>query len=415
MDGLHTRRIELGLDRVRGVYERMPQLSCPVITIGGTNGKGSTAAMLESIYRVAGYRTGAYFSPHLVRYNERVQLNGEEATDDALCAAFAEVEGARGDVPLTYFEFGTLVAFLLFSRAHVDVAILEVGLGGRLDVVNIVDADVSVVVSVGTDHKDLLGPDRETIGREKAGIFRTGRPAIIGFDVSESVVQEARRLGAQARLGGRDFRYEDAGSGLRFTGVRGTLDLPYPPLRGAYQLANASCALAAAEALPALALTARDLREGLQAVRLAGRFQTLPGTGARVVLDVAHNREAAQALARTLGEQGVSGRTLGVVGMLRDKPVAEVFEVLRGSIDAWFLASLDDPRGADAAFLDDALHSVGVVAEGLYDDPVSAYEAALERAGPDDRVVVFGSFKTVGAILASRDDRRGGGGGGRVV
>ncbi len=400
---------------MRSVYERMPQLSCPVITVGGTNGKGSTAAMLESIYRAAGYRTGAYFSPHLVRYNERVRLAGEEAADDVLCQAFAEVEEAREGVPLTYFEFGTLVAFLLFSRAGVDIAILEVGLGGRLDVVNIIDADVSVVVSVGTDHKDLLGPDRETIGREKAGIFRAGRPAIIGFDVSESVVQEAHRIGAQARIGGRDFRYEDSGSGLRFSGARGVQDLPYPALRGAYQLANASCALAAAEALPALALAAQDLRVGLQAVRLAGRFQTLPGTGARIVLDVAHNREAAQALARTLGEQRVPGRTLAVVGMLRDKPVAEVFEVLRGSIDTWFLASLDDPRGADAAFLDDALQSVGVVAEGLYDDPVSAYEGALARAGVDDRVVVFGSFKTVGAILASRDDRRGGGGGGRIV
>ncbi len=400
---------------MRGVFERLPRLACPVITIGGTNGKGSTAAMLESIYRAAGYRTGAYFSPHLVRYNERVRLAGEEVADDVLCEAFASVEEARGTVPLTYFEFGTLVAFLLFARARVDLAILEVGLGGRLDVVNIVDADVSVVVSVGTDHKDLLGPDRETIGREKAGIFRAGRPAIIGFDVSESVVQEARRIGAQARIGGQDFRYEDSGSGLRFTGTRGTLDLPYPALRGAYQLANASCALAATEALAALALTARDLREGLQAVRLAGRFQTLPDTGVRTVLDVAHNREAAQALARTLGEQRVPGRTLAVVGMLRDKPVAEVFEVLRDSIDTWFLATLDDPRGADAAFLDDALQSVGVVAEGLYDDPLGAYEAALGRAGPDDRVVVFGSFKTVGAILASRDDRRGGRGGGRVV
>lgn len=401
---------------MRSVYERLPQLSCPVITVGGTNGKGSTAAMLESIYRAAGYRTGAYFSPHLVRYNERVRLAGEEAADDVLCEAFAEVEEARKGVSLTYFEFGTLVAFLLFSRASIDIAILEVGLGGRLDVVNIIDADVSVVVSVGTDHKDLLGPDRETIGREKAGIFRAGRPAIIGFDVSESVAQEAHRIGAQTRIGGRDFRYEDSGSGLRFTGVRGVQDLPYPALRGTYQLANASCALAATEAMPALALTARDLREGLQAVCLAGRFQTLPGTGARIVLDVAHNREAAQALARTLGEQRVPGRTLAVVGMLRDKPVAEVFEVLRGSIDTWFLASLDDdPRGADAAFLDDALQSVGVVAEGLYDDPVGAYKEALARAGADDRVVVFGSFKTVGAILASRDDRRGGGGGGRIV
>lgn len=389
-------------------------MSCPVITVGGTNGKGSTTAILESFYRAAGYRTGAYFSPHLMRYNERVRLNAEEAADEDLCQAFAAVEEARGGTSLTYFEFGTLAALWLFARTGAEVAILEVGLGGRLDAVNIIDADVAVVVSVGTDHKDWLGPDRETIGREKAGIFRAGRPAIIGFDVSRSAVDEAERLGARAVMGGRDFSYEEREHSWHFTSAAGSRDLPYPALCGRYQLANASCALAAAEALPGLALTAQDLRAGLQAVRLAGRFQTLPGPGPRVIVDVAHNVEAAQALARTLREQRAAGRTLAVVGMLKDKPIAEVFEALRGSFDGWFLASLDDPRGADGMFLKDALRGVGITPDGVYGDPVDAYKAALWCAGRDDRIVVFGSFKTVGAILALVQGRRGGGGG-RVV
>ncbi|WP_367184255.1 bifunctional tetrahydrofolate synthase/dihydrofolate synthase [Acidiferrobacter sp.] len=414
IDSLHFRGIDLGLGRVRAVYERMTPLSCPVITVGGTNGKGSTAAILESLYRAAGYRTGAYFSPHLMRYNERVRINAEEATDEALCQAFAAVEEARGTTSLTYFEFGTLAAIWLFTRTGVDIAILEVGLGGRLDAVNIIDADVAVVVSVGTDHKDWLGPDRETIGREKAGIFRGGRPAVVGFDVSDSVWHEARRMGARALIAGRDFRYEARPGAWRFVSGAGTRDLPYPALRGGYQLANASCALAAAEALPGLTLTAQDLRTGLQAVRLAGRFQTLPGPGPRVVLDVAHNAEAARTLAQTLREQRVTGRTLGVVGMLKDKPVGEVFAALRGSFDDWFLASLDDPRGADAALLEGALRGIGLRPRGLYGDPVDAFATAIGCAGPDDRIVVFGSFKTVGAILAHVQGP-GGGGGGRVV
>ncbi len=400
---------------MRAVYEGMTPLSCPVITVGGTNGKGSTSAILESFYRAAGYRTGAYFSPHLIRYNERVRVNAEEVTDEALCQAFAAVEEARGATPLTYFEFGTLAALWLFAHTGVEVAILEVGLGGRLDAVNIVDADVAVVVSVGTDHKDWLGPDRETIGREKAGIFRAGRPAIIGFDVSESVAREAHRMNARAVIARRDFHYEESPWAWRFLSAARAWDLPYPALRGRYQLANASCALAAAEALPGLTLTAQDVRAGLQAVRLAGRFQTLPGPGPRVVLDVAHNAEAAHTLALTLNEQRVAGRTLAVVGMFKDKPIIEVFEALRGSFDGWFLASLDDPRGADAVFLEAALRTAGVTPDGLYDDPVEAYTAALGCARDDDRVVVFGSFKTVGAILALMQDRRGGGGGGRVV
>ena len=406
---MHAQEIELGLDRVRTVYSRLPQFACPVITVGGTNGKGSTTAFLEAIYLAAGYQVGAYFSPHLVRYNERVRLGGREVGDDALCQAFAEVEAARGDVPLTYFEFGTLAALLLFAKATPDIVILEVGLGGRLDAVNIIDCAVAVVVSVGTDHKDWLGPDRETIGREKAGIFRAGRPAVIGFDVSKSVVQEAARLGAPVCLGGRDFRYVAGPHEWRYIGAKGARDLSYPALRGAYQLANAACALAAVDALP-LAVSAGAIRQGLQDVRLTGRFQSLPGRP-QVVLDVAHNEEAASVLAQTLAEQPIAGRTLAVVGMLKDKPIAAVFQALMGSFDEWFVASLVDPRGADGVFLESVLAGLKRAPRGVYKDPVSAFEAALKSATPDDRVVVFGSFKTVGVILQLVVNKRVSGGG----
>ncbi|MHB8254856.1 MAG: bifunctional tetrahydrofolate synthase/dihydrofolate synthase [Acidiferrobacter sp.] len=407
---MHAQEIELGLDRVRAVYGHLAPLSCSVITVGGTNGKGSTTAFLEAIYLAAGYRVGAYFSPHLWRYNERIRLDGHEVEDAVLCQAFAKVEAARGDIPLTYFEFGTLAALVLFAQAACDVVILEVGLGGRLDAVNIIDCDVAVVVSVGTDHKDWLGPDRETIGREKAGIFRAHRPAVIGFDVSESVHSEAARLGALACVGGRDFHYTAERHQWRYVGVKGVRDLPYPALRGSYQLANAACALAAVDALPMLAVSAGALRSGLQDVRLAGRFQSLPGRP-RVVVDVAHNEEAAIALAHALREPPAGGRTLAVVGMLKDKPIAGVFRTLLGSFDDWFVATLADPRGADGAFLGSTLAQLGRTPYGVYEDPVAAYEAALMCATPDDRVVVFGSFKTVGVILEHETSKRVSGGG----
>lgn len=410
VERLHTREIALGLDRVRAVYARLPALSCPVITVAGTNGKGSTTAFLEAIYLAAGYKTGAYFSPHLVRYNERVRIGGREVEDEDLCSAFAVVEAVRGDVPLTYFEFGTLVALVLFAKAALDVVILEVGLGGRLDAVNIIDAAVAIVVSVGTDHQDWLGPDRETIGREKAGIFRRNRPAVIGFCVSESVLSEAASKGALPLIGNRDFHYTANRDHWRYVGPKGPRDYPYPALRGGYQLGNASCALAAIDALPGLPVSAGARRQGLQDVRLAGRFQSLPGAP-RVILDVAHNEEAAVILAQALKEQPVSGRTLAVVGMFKDKPISGVFGALLNSFDDWFLATLTDPRGADAACLEAHLGGLKRVARGLYADPVTAFEAARAAASPSDRIVVFGSFKTVGAILELEASKRAGGGG----
>lgn len=410
IERLRGQEIKLGLERVQAVYARLPRLSCPVITVGGTNGKGSTTALLEAFYHADGYRVGAYFSPHLIYYNERVRLLGEQVSDELLCDAFAKVEAARGDVALTYFEFGTLAALTLFAEAHLDVVILEVGLGGRLDAVNVVDPDVAVVVSVGTDHKEWLGADREAIGREKAGIFRAGRPAVIGFDVSESVPVCARQLGCQMKVAGQDFRYVARTDDWRYEDKKGARDLPYPALRGQYQLGNAACALAALDALPARPVSAGAIRRGLRDVSLAARFQTLPGSGPCVILDVAHNAEAAQVLAATLMERSVAGRTFAVVGMLRDKPIAETLSALLASFDGWFLASLEDARGADSVLLQSVLAGLGKTADGLYADPIGAYEAARKVAGPADRIVVFGSFKTVGAILQLEAAKRGGGG-----
>ncbi len=360
--------------------------------------------MLEAILHAAGYRVGAYTSPHLLRFNERVRLRTQEVDDSALCAAFARVEAARGEVPLTYFEFGTLGALDLFRAQRLEIAVLEVGLGGRLDAVNAFDADVAIVTSVGTDHQDWLGPDRESIGREKAGIFRRGRPAICGDpQPPASVASAAQMSGAQLYQIGRDFGFERQSAGWRFwtqTAARGAL--PYPALRGDYQLNNAACALMALETLGSvIPVTQSDVRTGLLNAVIPGRFQTLPGTPVRV-LDVAHNIEAAQAFAATLAAQPIAGRTLAVVGMLKDKPIAAVLRVLSETVHAWYVGGLEQEsvRGASADELRAALQEAAVAAPvHVFADIASAYAAALAAAAPVDRIVAFGSFYTVSAIL----------------
>jgi dihydrofolate synthase/folylpolyglutamate synthase len=386
----HPSSIALGLDRVAGVFSRMNcRLGVPVITVGGTNGKGSTSAMLESILRCAGYRTGLYTSPHLVRYNERVRVAGVEADDAALADAFAAVERARGDVPLTYFEFGTLGMLRVFDKLKIEVAILEVGLGGRLDAVNVLDADCAVLTSVAIDHVEYLGADREAIGREKAGIFRAGRPAVVADPQPPRSV-----LAAPARqlLIGRDFGYEEEGRQWRYWGPggrRGGLD--HPALRGRVQLRNAAAALCALDALrERLPLAMQDVRRGLAEVSLPGRFQVLPGRP-QVVLDVAHNVEAARTLADNLLSSGYAEETIAVCGMLRDKDIGGVLRALAPRVTRWHFASLPGPRGAPAAALRQEL------GEGDEHDSVSeALAAALESAGENDKIVVFGSFLTVG-------------------
>jgi dihydrofolate synthase/folylpolyglutamate synthase len=387
----HPQAIALGLDRVRPVFERLGlRLPGPVITVGGTNGKGSTCAMLESILRAAGYRTGLYTSPHLLRYNERVRIGGAEARDEALCEAFAEVERARDGVPLTYFEFGTLAAFVALREA--EAAILEVGLGGRLDAVNLIDADCAVLTSVGIDHVDYLGPDRESIGREKAGIFRAGRPAVVAEPQPPQSVLDAP--GAKLLLG-RDFGFARQEGQWSYWGPRGRRGgLAHPALRGAVQLRNASAALCALDAL-GLPLAMQDVRRGLAEVTLPGRFEVLPGRP-QVILDVAHNVEAAKTLADNLLESGYAAETIAVCGMLRDKDIAGVLRELEPRVTRWHFASLPGPRGASAAELEKHLGR----SDEKHESPSGALASALGRAGGNDKIVVFGSFLTVGEAKA---------------
>lgn len=391
---------------MREVLARLDlRIACPVVTVGGTNGKGSTCAMLESIYRCAGYATGLYASPHLVRYNERVRLRGEEASDAALVKAFDAVEDVRNGVPLTYFEFGTLAALWLYARANLDVLVLEVGLGGRLDAVNAIDADVAVLTSIGIDHVDYLGPTREHIGREKAGIFRPGRPAICGDrDPPAAVGAIAREVGAKLFVLGPDYDYADERTQWRYRGPRGErYGLPVPALRGGYQLANAATALTAIDLLrERLPVSAQAVREGLLTVALAGRFEVLPGRPT-IVLDVAHNPHAARALADALGSMGFHPRTIAVCAMLADKDAAGVIDALRAHIDVWFVAGLPGSRGSGPERLRDALLAAGVAASNVrtFDDVASAFRAARGIAGEADRIVAFGSFLTVAAARAA--------------
>jgi dihydrofolate synthase/folylpolyglutamate synthase len=406
LETLHPKAIALGLDRVRDVLARLDaRLDCPVIVVGGTNGKGSTCAMLESIYRCAGFATGLYSSPHLLRYNERVRVRGEEAGDEALVESFRAVEEARRDVPLTYFEFGTLAALWLFARAKLDVLVLEVGLGGRLDAVNVIDADVAVISSVDIDHVDYLGGTREEIGREKAGIFRRDRPAVCGDRHPPAALESvARDVGARLLVLGRDYEFTDERTQWRYRGPRGErYSLPVPALRGAYQLGNAATALAAIDLLHArLPVSAQAVREGLLTVVLPGRFQVLPGRPA-IVLDVAHNPHAARALADALGAMGFHPQTFAVCAMLADKDMRGVIDAMRARIDRWYVAGLPGPRGGGPQKMRDALIAAGVSADCIvtHDDAASAFRAARDAATEADRIVVFGSFVTVAAALAA--------------
>lgn len=395
--------MELGLDRVSAVTARMGlQPPFCTITVAGTNGKGSTVALLEAILHAAGYKVGTYTSPHMLRYNERVRIASDCASDQALCEAFAQIEHVRGEIPLTYFEFGTLAALHMFCAAGVEVALLEVGLGGRLDAVNVLDADAAIVTSIGTDHTHWLGESREQIGREKAGIFRAGRPAICAdVDPPASIAERAAAVKARLLQIGRDFHVEREGSSWHWrspTQLRA--GLPHPAMRGEYQLRNAAAALMALECVrERLPVTQADVRNGLLQAQLPGRFQTLPGLPVRV-LDVAHNAEAAQALAATLHAQAVPGQTLAVFGVLRDKPIIRMLSALAPIVQRWYLATLAVDRGSTAEELRAALTAAGIDAPvTLHPDPMSAFSSACQAARAHDRVVVLGSFYTVSDIL----------------
>jgi dihydrofolate synthase / folylpolyglutamate synthase len=404
--------IDMGLDRVRAVKERMGlKFECPVIMVAGTNGKGSTCAMLEAVLLRSGYKVGLYIKPHFLDFNERARIGGEMASDDALVAAFDDVEAHRGEVDLTYFEFTTLAIMRLLSRAGIDVAILEVGLGGRLDAVNVIDADVAIVTSVDIDHTDYLGETREEIGFEKAGIFRPGKPAICSDPVPpQSLVRHAEEIGADLWLIGRDFNYQGDKQQWSYGGrsVRRN-SLAYPALRGANQLLNAAAALAALEVLRLeLPVGAQEVRTGLALVELPGRFQVLPGRPA-VVLDVAHNPHAAATLAQNLGNMGFHRYTYAVFGIMQDKDIDQVIAAMAGLVDHWCIATLPSPRSASAEQLAHkiaALKPAGVKDEDFsitsFANPAEAFANAMSRAEENDRIVVFGSFYTVAGVMAAR-------------
>ncbi len=375
-----------------------------VSTVGGTNGKGSTCAMLERILLEAGYRVGLYTSPHILRYNERVRLQGEEADDETLARSFERVQAARGATPLTYFEFGTLAALAVFDEAKVDAMVLEVGLGGRLDAVNVIDADCAIVASVDIDHVDWLGGDRESIGFEKAGIFRAARPAIFGdTNPPARLVAHAQAIGADLQLLGRDFRIESHPGQWDFVGRRGAKRaLPIPALRGSWQLRNAAAALAGLdELIDRLPVSLGEVKRGLALVRLAGRLQSLPGRPA-IVLDVAHNPHAARALAEALGDMGFFESTFAVFAMLGDKDIAGVVEAVRARIDRWYVAAAEAERAAPAARVAQILaeHDAGKPVR-TFATVDAALAAARGDAGANDRIVVFGSFTTVAEALRS--------------
>lgn len=410
---IHPQNIAMGLERVREVAQRMAlKFDCPVITVAGTNGKGSTCAMLEAVALQAGYKPGVYTSPHLVHFEERCRIHGEIAKAEDFLPHFETVEAARlqgEEILLTYFEFTTLAILRMLSLSKLDVAILEVGLGGRLDATNVVDADCAIITSIDIDHAAILGNDRETIGREKAGIMRPGRPVIVSDPVPpQSVLDHAAEIGADLWRFGHDFNYEGdrqqwgwAGRGRRYAG------LSYPALRGANQLMNASGVLAAYEALRQLVpVTAQAVRTGLAMVELPGRFQIIPGQPT-LVLDVAHNPHSVAALTANLDAMGYFPTTHAVFGAMADKDLTPMLLKVGPLIDRWYFTDLPTPRAESASNLQQKWSALQMVAGAtrsevpvnLYQNPQEALRAAVEAADPADRIVVFGSFYTVGEVL----------------
>jgi dihydrofolate synthase/folylpolyglutamate synthase len=411
LESLHPKTIALGLERVAEVRQRLGlQPEFPIIIVGGTNGKGSVCAMLESILYAAGYRVGCYTSPHLLHYNERVRVAKQSASDAEICRSFAQIEQARGaasgaaEIPLTYFEFGTLAAMQCFIDRQVDVAILEVGLGGRLDAVNVFDADCAVVTSIDIDHTDYLGATRELIAAEKAGILRAGKAAICADADAPAVLQvHAEKIGAEFWQIGAGFRFVRHQAQWDFFGPAcARLALPHPALRGAYQLSNASAVLAVLDALrERLPVSMAAVRRGLVEVQLAGRFQMLPGRP-QLILDVAHNPHAARALAANLAAMPPA-RTFAVFAMLQDKDIAGVVQALDVHVDRWFVAGLSVLRGAAADYMAAQLRACGVRGEIIACATVAeALAQARNAADENDRIAAFGSFHTVAEVMQAR-------------
>ncbi len=422
LETAHPVGIDMGLARISLVRHALGlSFECPVITVGGTNGKGSTCSIIESILVRAGYQVGCHTSPHLLSFNERARINGVDASDEDLLEHFEAVETARLGLPepvsLTYFEFTTLAIMRLFATRNLDAVILEVGLGGRLDAVNIIDTDCAVVTSIDIDHTEYLGDTREKIGFEKAGIFRANTPAICG-DPSppQSLIDHAAAVGADLWLVGRDYRYEAQPGNERqqwsYIGrTQRRSALAYPALRGANQLINTSAALAALEALRArIPVSAQDIRLGLANVELPGRFQVVPGKP-QIIFDVAHNPHAAAVLAQNLGNMGFFPYTYAVFGAMADKDIEGVIQHLKGEVDHWNVTGLPTPRAASSAMLEGALHDAGVndgpdASVRQFATPADAFQDAVGRASENDRILVFGSFHTVAGVMAYRKSQR---------
>ncbi len=412
-EGLHVREIDLGLERCQSVRKRMG-LAPPayrVIAVGGTNGKGSSVAFLDAILRAAGYRVATYTSPHLLCYNERIRIQGEPVSDQELCAAFECVDAARGATSLTYFEFGTLAAFCLCEDRNLDIAVLEVGLGGRLDAVNMIDADVALIAAIGIDHVEWLGHDRSAIAFEKAGIFRPGCHAVCSDpEAPESLIGHAHRLGTRLSLLGRDYRYSVGASTWSWASSDSTYpDLPAPGLTGDYQYQNAAGVLRAIEVLGLdRPIPEAAVREGLAATRLPGRFQIVTAGGLEYVLDVAHNPQAAGVLARTLRRHRATANapapaeTHAIFGMLRDKDREGFLAEIKGLVDHWHVTGLPGSRGTAAALLaHDVAALRGRASVTCYDSVQAALRGVQARARRGDRVLVTGSFLTVAGVLPS--------------
>jgi len=409
LESLHPIAIDMGLARVTAVRDVMQlQAQFPVLTIAGTNGKGSVCAMLSQILRTAGYKVGTYTSPHLLHYNERIAINGMPVADAEIVDSFRAIEQARGEISLSYFEFGTLAAMHQFIAQGVDVAVMEVGLGGRLDAVNIFEPTVSAVVSVGIDHQSYLGDTREKIAVEKAGVYRPGKPALCADpQPPQTLLDVATELGADLRLIGRDFGFEMQVEGLQWSwwnkaGLRRHA-LPLPALRGKYQLNNACLVLAVLDACQAqLPVSLGDIKRGLLEVEWPARFQVLPGRPT-VVLDVAHNPHAAQVLKSSLDGMGFHPKTHAVLGMMQDKDIAGVMSLLADRIDVWYVAAPALPRAASAASLADIILKISPQARvEQYETVAKAYQSACNNAVEADRIVVFGSFFTVAEVMVAR-------------
>lgn len=410
LENLHPIGIDMGLTRIQSVVDRMGvKPLCPVITVAGTNGKGSCCAMLTQIFSAAGYQVGTFTSPHLLRYNERIAINGRPVSDALIVQAFAQIEAARTQVPaisLSYFEFNALAAVLVFNAQAVDVMVLEVGLGGRLDAVNVFDTDCAIVASIDYDHQAYLGSTLEAIAYEKAGVFRKNKPAICGqSDVPQTLIQHAEQLGANLALIGRDFGYYQTDSHTQqwdfWAADYRRHGLPLPALRGQFQLQNAACVLMALQQLhDILPVSMNAIRAGLVQVELVGRFQVLAGRPV-VVLDVAHNPHAAKALAHNLQKMGFFSQTYAVFAMLADKESETVIRLVQNEVQAWHVATLEGERGQNAVVLAGQLQQAGVAASSIctFDSVEAAFLQAYQQAKEGDRIVVFGSFFTVSAVL----------------